>query len=266
MVKSNRASEILAKRREENIINMQKRIEEVYNKIPTMENLEENIKELGFTIINFTLNGKETSHLEDKLRDLRELKEKLLIENGFTKDYMEMKYHHDLCKDTGFVGTEMCSCRKQIIIEENYNLSNIKNLIAKENFSKFDENLFEDNLYGNYPITPRENIRIVKNNLMRYIDNFSNESKNIYIFGDVGRGKTFLLNSVAKELLDRNYSVFYMTSSSLFKFLNDYNWAFEEQRYKHQDKYDFILECDLLIIDDLGSESHSKMIQKIFLI
>ena len=93
---------------------------------------------------------------------------------------------------------------------------------------------------------------------MKYINNFSNESKNIYIFGDVGRGKTFLLNSVAKELLDRNYSVLYMTSSSLFKFLNDYNWAFEEQRYKHQEKYDFILDCDLLIIDDLGSEYPSK--------
>ena len=67
-----------------------------------------------------------------------------------------------------------------------------------------------------------------------------------------------MLNSVAKELLDRNYSVLYMTSSSLFKFLNDYNWAFEEQRYKHQEKYDFILDCDLLIIDDLGSEYPSK--------
>ena len=258
MKTSNKASEILAKRRQENEINRNKRIAEVYEKIPTMASLEKNIKELGFTIINQTLSGGETENLEAKLKKLRALKEKLLLENGFSKDYMDLKYHHDLCKDTGFVGNEMCSCRKQIIIDENYNLSNIKNLIEKENFSNFDEMLFDDNPYGNYPFTPRENIRFVKNSLMKYINNFSNESKNIYIFGDVGRGKTFLLNSVAKELLDRNYSVLYMTSSSLFKFLNDYNWAFEEQRYKHQEKYDFILDCDLLIIDDLGSEYPSK--------
>lgn len=258
MKTSNKASEILAKRRQENEINRQKRIDEVYNKIPTMASLEKNIKELGFTIINQTLAGEQTSSLEEKLKKLRDLKEKLLVENGFSKDYMDLKYHHDLCKDTGFVGNSMCSCRKQLIIDENYNLSNIKNLIEKENFSNFDDMLFDDNPYGNYPLTPRENIRFVKNSLMKYINNFSNESTNIYIFGDVGRGKTFLLNSVAKELLDRNYSVLYMTSSSLFKFLNDYNWAFEEQRYKHQEKYDFILDCDLLIIDDLGSEYPSK--------
>lgn len=258
MKTSNKASEILAKRRQENEINRNKRIDEVYEKIPTMASLEKNIKELGFTIINQTLSGGDTENLEVKLKKLRDLKEKLLLENGFSKDYMDLKYHHDLCKDTGFVGNDMCSCRKQIIIDENYNLSNIKNLIEKENFANFDDTLFDDNPYGNYPLTPRENIRIVKTNLMKYINNFSKESKNIYIFGDVGRGKTFLLNSVAKELLDRNFSVLYMTSSSLFKFLNDYNWAFEEQRYKHQEKYDFILDCDLLIIDDLGSEYPSK--------
>lgn len=91
-----------------------------------------------------------------------------------------------------------------------------------------------------------------------FINNFDKQTDNLYIFGEVGRGKTYLLNAIAKEILDRNYSVLYMTSSRLFKFLNDYNWAFEEARAKHQDQFDFILECDLLIIDDLGSEASSK--------
>ena len=122
MKTSNKASEILAKRRQENEINRNKRIDEVYEKIPTMASLEKNIKELGFTIINQTLSGGETENLEAKLNKLRALKEKLLLENGFSKDYMDLKYHHDLCKDTGFVGNDMCSCRKQIIIDANYNL------------------------------------------------------------------------------------------------------------------------------------------------
>lgn len=258
MNKNSKASEILAKRREENIINLQNRVNEVYGKIPNMKALDKTIKDLGFKIVSYGLDNINTEDLENEQRKLLDLKEKLLVENGFSKDYLQMHYHHELCKDTGFVGTEICSCRKQIIIEENYSNSSIKSLILRENFDSFDANLFSANPYKDYPISPRENILLIKDELLKFVNNFDKEKSNLYIFGDVGRGKTFLLNALAKEILDRNYSVFYITSSSLFKFLNDYNRAFEEQRSKHQEKYDFIKECDLLIIDDLGSEATSK--------
>ena len=253
-----KASQILASRREKDRQDQEARIEEVYRKIPSMESVDKNIKELGYTIIKENLRSNDTLVLEEKLDKLREYKKDLLIENGFSKDYMEIRYFHDLCKDTGFVGTQMCSCRKQLIIDENYSQSNIRSLLKKENFDNFDDSLYSDNTFEGYPISPYENIQVIKRQLRRYIDNFENQSQNIYIFGDVGRGKTYLLNSIAKEVLDKNYSVLYMTSSSIFKFLNDYNWAFEEARAKHQDQYDFILNCDLLIIDDLGSEASTK--------
>lgn len=254
-----KVSLILERRREENLRAQDERIHEVYNKIPTMRSLDRNIKELGFTIVKMGLAGRDTIDLEEKLKLLRQEKRRLLLEFGFTKDYMDIKYHHELCKDTGFVGTQLCSCRKQLIIDENYNQSNISDLLNYENFNNFNINLYSDNPYPGYgDITPRENIKLLVNHARRYIDNFDRESKNIYIFGEVGRGKTFLLNSIAKELLDRNYSVLYYTSSKLIKFLNDYNWAFEEQREKHQEEYDYILDSDLLIIDDLGSEIANK--------
>ena len=253
-----KASQILARRRQKDKSDQEDRIKEVYEKIPTMESLDKNIKELGYTIIKENLKGNESRSLENKLKKLRKYKKDLLIENGFDKDYMEIRYFHEACKDTGFVGTKMCSCRKQIIIDENYSQSNIRSLLSKENFDNFDDSLFSDNNFEGYPISPYENIKFIKRQLKKYRDNFENQNQNIYIFGDVGRGKTYLLNSIAKEILDRNYSVLYMTSSSIFKFLNDYNWAFEEARAKHQDQFDFILNCDLLIIDDLGSEASTK--------
>lgn len=252
------ASLILAQRRMEDEENQKKRIEEVYTKQPLIKSIDKNIKELGFKIIHKGMAGADTSKLEKKQAELIDLKRDKLRENGFSPDYMDMKYYHEPCKDTGFIGTQMCICRKQLIIDQNYAQSNIKGLIARENFDNFNENLFSDNPYKDYPITPRENIRNVKNDLLDYTIDFKNQSENIYIFGKVGRGKTYLLNSIAKEILDQSYSVLYMTSSSLFKFLNDYNWAFEDQRAKHQEKYDFILDCDLLIIDDLGTEASSK--------
>lgn len=258
METNNKVTHILAQRREQNLIDQKKRINEVYKKIPSMESLDKNIRELGYIIIQDGLKGDDTEKKENDLKQLRMEKARILEANGFEKDYMEIRYHHPICKDTGFVGTKMCSCRKQLIIDQNYSQSNIRSLISRENFRNFDDSLFSDNPYKDYPITPYQNIQHIKKSLYGFINSFDKQNNNLYIFGDVGRGKTYLLNSIAKEILDRNYSVLYMTSSRLFKFLNDYNWAFEEARAKHQEQFDFILECDLLIIDDLGSEPSSK--------
>ena len=258
METNNKVTHILAQRREQNLIDQKKRINEVYKKIPSMESLDKNIRELGYIIIQDGLKGDDTEKKENDLKQLRIEKARILEANGFEKDYMEIRYHHPICKDTGFVGTKMCSCRKQLIIDQNYSQSNIRSLISRENFKNFDDSLFSDNPYKDYPITPYQNIQHIKKSLYGFINDFDKQNNNLYIFGDVGRGKTYLLNSIAKEILDRNYSVLYMTSSRLFKFLNDYNWAFEEARAKHQEQFDFILECDLLIIDDLGSEPSSK--------
>ena len=258
METNNKVTHILAQRREQNLIDQKKRINEVYKKIPSMESLDKNIRELGYIIIQDGLKGDDTEKKENDLKQLRIEKARILEANGFEKDYMEIRYHHPICKDTGFVGTKMCSCRKQLIIDQNYSQSNIRSLISRENFRNFDDSLFSDNPYKDYPITPYQNIQHIKKSLYGFINDFDKQNNNLYIFGDVGRGKTYLLNSIAKEILDRNYSVLYMTSSKLFKFLNDYNWAFEEARAKHQEQFDFILDCDLLIIDDLGSEASSK--------
>lgn len=258
METNNKVTHILAQRREQNLIDQKKRINEVYKKIPSMESLDKNIRELGYIIIQDGLKGDDTEKKENDLKQLRIEKARILEANGFEKDYMEIRYHHPICKDTGFVGTKICSCRKQLIIDQNYSQSNIRSLISRENFRNFDDSLFSDNPYKDYPITPYQNIQHIKKSLYGFINDFDKQNNNLYIFGDVGRGKTYLLNSIAKEILDRNYSVLYMTSSRLFKFLNDYNWAFEEARAKHQEQFDFILDCDLLIIDDLGSEASSK--------
>lgn len=258
METNNKVTHILAQRREQNLIDQKKRINEVYKKIPSMESLDKNIRELGYIIIQDGLKGDDTEKKENDLKQLRIEKARILEANGFEKDYMEIRYHHPICKDTGFVGTKMCSCRKQLIIDQNYSQSNIRSLISRENFRNFDDSLFSDNPYKDYPITPYQNIQHIKKSVYGFINDFDKQNNNLYIFGDVGRGKTYLLNSIAKEILDRNYSVLYMTSSKLFKFLNDYNWAFEEARAKHQEQFDFILDCDLLIIDDLGSEASSK--------
>lgn len=256
MKANERASLILDQRRRDNKKRQEEATKEVYEKIPEIRAIDKLIKKLGYESLSLAANKMPTAENEKKLADLRAKKRNLLEKNSYPSDFLDLKYHHDVCKDTGFVGPRVCSCRRQLIIEENYEQSGIKEAIKRENFSTFDIGLFSKNPYMDFGISPYENMQNILKDLRKYVDNFENETGNIYIQGKVGRGKTFLINSLAKEILDRNYSVVYLTSTKLFKFLNDYYWAFEDRRENLKDTYDLIFDCDLLIIDDLGAETH----------
>ena len=255
MTPSQKASAILEQRRKEDKRNQEERIAEVYEKVPQIKALDRQIKEIGFTTLKLIASGKTSKAYEEKIDFLTQQKQQLLRQNGFALDYMDIKYHHEVCKDTGFVGTKMCSCRKQLIIDQKYDQSNIKNQIMEENFNSFNINLYSKNTDKTYGISPYENMQYIIGGIKKFVNNFAYETGNIYIYGDVGRGKTFLINSIAKEILDRNFSVVYMTSTKLFKFLNDYLYAFEDRRENLEEKYRLIFDSDLLIIDDLGAEA-----------
>lgn len=255
MVRSDNISKIFENRRMENKLELEKRKKEIYEKFPKIKTIDQTIKSLGFKAISMAQEGYDVDQLKRKLREIEETKVSILEENSYPKDYLKIHYHCAICEDTGFVGNEICKCRKQLIIEERYSQSNIKNLLKRENFRTFKANLYSKNLYQDYPISPYENIVRVVKDAKDYIRNFNNNGQNLYIFGDVGRGKTFLINSIAKELLDRNFSVIYMTATRLFSFMNDYLYAFSERKDELKEQYDLIFKSDLLIIDDLGSEN-----------
>lgn len=248
-------SRIIEKRRIKNKEEQEKRKKEIYEKFPRIKVIDKTIASLGQMAITKAQEGINVDELKKKLKELDRQKEEILLENSYPKDYLKIHYHCDRCKDTGFVKTQICRCRKKLIIEKKYSQSNISRLVQRENFRTFNANLYSKNLYKDYPISPYENIIRIQNDAKTYVENFSKNYKNLYIFGDVGRGKTFLINSIAKEILDRNYSVIYLTATKLFSFMNDYLYAFSERKEELKERYDLIFESDLLIIDDLGSEN-----------
>ena len=142
MKANEKASLILAERRRENKVLQEKRIEEVYKKIPQVKAIDALIKETGFKSLKLASQGLDTRAAEDKIETLKREKNKLLIANGYKTDYMDLKYHHEACKDTGFIGTKPCSCRKNLIIEDNYEKSGLRAAINRENFLTFDLSLF----------------------------------------------------------------------------------------------------------------------------
>ena len=188
------------------------------------------------------------------------IKEKNDFIKNLSKENNYLNPHFDckLCKDTGYVQKDgklvMCSCLKQRIFDIAYNKSNMGNL-ERENFSSFNIRIFSDKpdkeAYKS-DLSPRENMQIIREKVKSFIENFDDpEEKNLIFTGNTGVGKTFLTNCIANEMLKLGKTVLYQTAPVMFDEINDAKFGRENARF---DLYENILNVDLLIIDDLGTE------------
>lgn len=244
----------------------QERLEEVYAKVPELKSLNDNIASLSVEAARKKLDDDNLSFnlLKKKLTDLRKEKALLLINNGFDEDYFEPVYTCKDCKDTGYHNGAKCHCFKQEVINVVYSQSNIKNILSRENFNTFSYEYYSDEeINPTTELSSLETARRAVNECKHFIEDFDNKPKNLFFYGNTGVGKTFLSNCVAKELLETGYSVIYFTAFQLFDILS--KGVFQKDAdaiAAHQNIYD----CDLLIIDDLGTEvSNSFTSSQLFL-
>ena len=217
--------------RKKNKILQERRIEEVYKKLPEIKEIDKKIKKLSYDLFL----GKA---VESELERLGEKREKILKDNGIEKDYMDLRYDCNKCKDqgyiqheeNGYVYQEECTCRKKIAQDLSYDMSSIKGLLDRQNFEKFNVNLYTTRRNPNlHDETPRDNIKKIKKKMVEFSENFPNVStKGALFYGPTGTGKTFMCSSIAKRVLDRNFSVLYQTAGELFDFMVTYSFMFYE--------------------------------------
>ena len=243
-----------------------KRQETLYARIPSLKEIDDQIAAISVESARKMLDGDSSAlaRLKANLADLRAQKATILSSNGYDKSYLEPVFTCEDCKDTGYINGNKCHCFKQEIINVVYSQSNIKNILSKENFSTFSYEYYSDN--DKNPTTGLSSLDTVKQAVEKcqhFIDDFHNKPKNLFLYGDTGVGKTFLSNCVAKELLERGNSVIYFTAFQLFDILS--KGVFDRDAdaiAAHQNIFD----CDLLIIDDLGTElSNSFTTSQLFL-
>ncbi len=242
---------------------------EVYAKFPRIQDIDEEIKLNGIHYNKMILKGMistedASTRLLGRIDELRAEKLALLMEGGYPVNYLEISYQCSHCRDTGYIegtsGAEKCVCYKQQLISHLYSESNLK-LVENENFSTFNETFYPDAVneakYG-IKISPRQNILSIRERCTRFIENFANsEEKNLFLSGPTGVGKTFLSNCIAMELINGGRTVLYQTAPTLFNIVNEHKMkAFTEEGYMDT-RYRNILEVELLIIDDLGTEPPS---------
>lgn len=229
--------------------------QEAYKRIPALQQTEEEISSVSVAKAKNLLDGDETAlaSAKETLAGLFTRKRQLLLDAGFPEDYLEPHYTCPDCRDTGYIGTEKCHCFKKAIIDLLYQQSNLQGILEEENFSTFRLEYYSSNHID--PLTGRSSLEAVKTALKTcrsFVDNFSSEFHNLLLYGDTGVGKSFLSHCIAKELIDASYSVIYFSAVQLFEHFAEN--TFGGKREEHSDGLAPIYECDLLIIDDLGTE------------
>ena len=228
------------------------RTDEVYSAIPKLSELDAEVSKVSVSSITAIFNGESidaaSAVSRRKLSELKDRRIKLMEAAGFPADYLEPPYDCPDCKDTGYINGKRCHCFKQAAINIVYRQSNLSNILAKENFNYFDLSVYDDDHSAS---SPRATAQIALERAQNFVQHFKEKGGNLLLLGQTGCGKTFLSNCIAKALLDEGISVIYFTASNLFK-------VFEDQTFKKKDNLDDlpdqIFDCDLLIIDDLGTE------------
>ena len=174
---------------------------------------------------------------------------------GLPRDYLQPVYQCPACRDTGYVGEpihEQCVCLRRAVMNRLYQSEGLHGL-EQENFSSFDEGVFPDEPRPGAH-TQREDARRLRQIGEKYANEFvPGEGKGLLLFGKTGLGKTFLMNCVAQRVLERGYSVVVISAFRLLDVMRRYQFG-EAQEGQAED----ILTCDLLCIDDLGSEPMMK--------
>ena len=240
--------------KKEKLLSSNKKLQEIENKLNSYAFKE---------VQNILKTSSSADDFKEEILKLKIEKNKILKSLNLPENYLLPNYECDICKDTGYItenyNSTMCKCLKQKLFDIEYNKSNIGNL-DRENFSTFDKNKFSDTPNQekyNSSISPRQNILNIKKLCESFIRNFEDENeKNLLFTGNTGLGKTFLSNCIANELLAKGKTVLYQTSSVMLDTIIDYRFGKENAP---KDIYENILNVDLLIIDDLGTETMNSL-------
>ena len=245
---------------------LDKHYETIYRQVPAYKEIQKTISELSVSQARKLLEGDENAlqELRSQIKELSASAKDLLVTNGFPADYLEPVYECKDCKDTGYIGSQKCHCFRKAAIDLLYTQSNLKEVLKRENFDSFSFSYYSAN-----HTDPKTGTSSLSNAQKAYavarefVDSFGEGMRNLFLYGDTGVGKTFLSNCIAKELIDRSFSVLYLSAFGLFDTLAKSKFEKDEDA---EEMNEHIFDCDLLIIDDLGTElPNSFTVSQLFL-
>lgn len=241
-----RAKEIIEGRRMSAISTADSHNEEARALSPIIEEIDRELTGTGLLLFKTACAGGDIEPIKERNLELMKKRRAELAALGLGEDYTDIKYSCPKCSDSGFIGTKMCTCLKELLVMMNIESSGMGSLINKQSFDNFDLSWYSDTK-ENYDRMVR-NLAVAK----KFVEDFGKSYSNLLLIGATGTGKTHISTAIARALISRGFDVLYDTAQNIVA-------AFEDDRFhsgygeveRRSEKY---MECDLLILDDLGSE------------
>jgi DNA replication protein DnaC len=236
-----------------------RRQEALYKSVPRVRAIDREMSGIGLTLAKTAMAGDGgIAEIRAAYERLAGEKAELLAAANIPEDYLTDIYRCAACADTGFVGSlgaspQRCACLKQRLIDAYYALSNMKDVLARENFGTFKLNHFSQEILESEGLSPRDNMKIVRRDAEKFVKSFQPGRENLLFYGTTGLGKTFVCHCIAKALLDEGFTVLYVTAPRLFKLIQAHQFN-RDGGDDAGEQLDAVQEADLLIMDDLGAE------------
>ena len=249
--------------RSDNQAEHQRRLSLVYARVPEIQRMDETMRRQMTELVRLTISHpvdlkERLAALEKDNLDIQMRRAELLVENGWPVEYLDDIYSCPKCRDSGVYEGGVCSC-----LEKLYNKELTKELgtllqHGDESFERFDLNYYDAAPVGG--VSPRETMTMVLGACRKFADNFPAVSANLLFQGGTGLGKTYLSACIARVVANKGYSVCYDSAAAALE-------AFEVQKFSRDAeageaanaRVRRMLDCDLMILDDLGTEMISSI-------
>lgn len=232
-------------------------VERVYEMLPEIKEIDRKISQIGSETLRNILTNPDKKGLKEEMHNkfeiLKQQRNEILTRNSVPLDFDKEKYRCEKCRDTGYIEDKgRCSCFSQKLIDYTYKQSRMSEMLKSQNFESFNINYYSKSPVQGLKYSPYENMENIRNYCLKYVREFDDMNKSLCFYGDTGLGKTFMSCCIAKALMDKGKTVLYMRAAKLFRMFDD------EKFGRSTEGLDDLYDCDMLIIDDLGTETDSK--------
>lgn len=232
---------------------------EVYRRVPRIEELEREISSCGILAVRAVLKGGDvktaTQELRNKSLAMQSEVKSLLIKNGYAENCFEPQYSCNSCNDTGYIEkdgkTVYCPCFKRLLVATACEELNRTAPLKLSTFESFNLDMYSHEIDKISGVSPYDKMQKIFNYCVQYARTFTPDSRTLLLRGGTGLGKTHLSLAIANEVTKRGYGVIYVSAPMLMSTLSNMHFSKEENDAEY---LDMLTKCDLLIIDDLGTE------------
>ncbi len=250
-----KANEELSARRQRAFTDLEKRRRKIYEELPEVKQYEASLTHVGVSAAKAVFAGGDTqaelSKLKTESLKLQEELKTLLASKGYTPKDLEEQYQCPACKDKGAVDGKTCDCLKRLLRDIAYDEINSKSPLPLETsrFDNFDLSFYPDTAINGNNV-PRRQMELILKACKNYAYNFGQGSESILMEGGTGLGKTHLSLAIASHVIEKGYGVIYGSAPDLVRMLEKEKFS----QNKDNTMQERLESCDLLILDDLGTE------------